>query len=310
MVGLWPTADGRPTGEQGGPVKGLKPTFISILAVGLLAGSAVGAPAQDVVEPSSASAGCDGPLAEPGVYDGINELSVLARDVVQPYRVVVPPGYAERAPMPLILFPAAGDGNLDGAFRESRPYLEPSESIFVMAAQDRFGHSTTATLTALLDRLEAEYCIDLRRVHAMGLSSGGQTVTTLTCGASERIASFHVGASGFSHRGCAPERAVPLMVMSSGPEQGTISRSVEKWAEAYGCEGDPVIEDLGARVTRTDFQGCLADFVFYVIEDAGHGFILHECLGGEFEAHCYTNEVFDQLREMERFFTEHPLPAE
>ena len=38
-------------------VKGLKTSVISILAVGLLAGSAVGVAAQDVVEPASASAG-------------------------------------------------------------------------------------------------------------------------------------------------------------------------------------------------------------------------------------------------------------
>jgi hypothetical protein len=34
-------------GGEGGPVKGLKPTLISILAIGLLAGSAVGVTAQD-----------------------------------------------------------------------------------------------------------------------------------------------------------------------------------------------------------------------------------------------------------------------
>lgn len=291
-------------------MKGLKPTFISILAIGLLAGSAVGVSAQTAEEPSTGSTGCEGPLVEPGVYDGINELSIDARDVVQPYRVVVPQGYAEQAPMPLILFPAAGGGYLDTAFGWWSPYLDSAESIFVVAAQDRSGHSLTTTLTALIDRLEAEYCIDLRRVHAFGNSNSGQTVTRLACEASERVASFHVGMSAFTHLGCAPERAVPLMAMSSGLEQGLISRSVEEWAEAYECDGDPVIEGLGAGVTRTAFQGCLADIVFYVIEDAGHGFIHKECLGGDSEAFCYTNEVIDQLREMESFFAAHPLPAE
>lgn len=290
-------------------MKGLKTTSISILAIGLLAGSAVGAMAQ-TEEPSTGSAGCDAPLVEPGVYDGINELSIDARDVAQPYRVVVPQGYGERAPVPLILFPASESGAVDTAFGWWSPYLDPAESIFVLAAQDRFGHSDPVTLTALIDRMEAEYCLDLRRVHAFGSSSSGQTVTRLACEASERIASFHVGASGFSNRDCAPERAVPLMAMSSGLEEFSISPSVENWAEAYECDGDPVIEDLGAGVTRTAFQGCLADVVFYVIEEAGHGFIRQECLGGEFEAYCSANEVFDQLREMGRFFTEHPLPAE
>jgi hypothetical protein len=47
MADLGSTADGRHRGGEGEPVKGLKPTFISILAIGLLAGSAVGVAAQD-----------------------------------------------------------------------------------------------------------------------------------------------------------------------------------------------------------------------------------------------------------------------
>ena len=44
----------------------VKPTLISILAIGLMAGSAVGVSAQTADEPSSASTGCEEPLAEPG----------------------------------------------------------------------------------------------------------------------------------------------------------------------------------------------------------------------------------------------------
>jgi hypothetical protein len=309
MADLGSTADGRRMGGVGRAfVKVPKSVLVSAISVGLLAGSAVGAMAQDVVEPSSASAGCDGPLVEPGVYDGVNEL----QDVVQAYRVMVPKGYADAAPVPVILFPAAALGaSLDNAFSWWQPYLDPAESMFVVVEQTlESGHSLTTTLTALLDRLEAEYCVDLRRVHAFGHSSSGPTVTRLACEASERIASFHVSASGFSHLGCAPERAVPLMAMSPGLEAPYRLQEVENWAETYECDGDPVIEDLGAGVTRTAFQGCLADFVFYVIEDAGHGFIHHECVGEWLDTYCYTNEVFDQLREMERFFAEHPLPAE
>jgi dienelactone hydrolase len=289
------------------PVRAIKTSVISILAVGLLAGSAVGVAAQDVVEPSSASAGCEGPLVEPGVYDGINELSIDARDVVQPDRVVVPPGAAERAPVPLILFPQALAGDLDTAFEWWRPYLDPVESIFVMESS---GPRSTTTMNALLDRLEEAYCIDPRRVHAMGSSSSGLTVMKLACEASDRIASYFAGSGAFSHLFCAPERAVPLMAMTGDTDRRTVSQSVEEWAEAYECDGDPVIEDLGAGVTRTAHQGCLADIVLYDVEGAGHGMVHRECLGGESERYCYPNEVLDVVREMERFFAEHPLPAE
>ena len=97
--------------------------------------------------------------------------------------------------------------------------------------------------------------------------------------------------------------------MTGDPDRGSVSRSVEGWAEAYECDGDPVIEDLGSGVTRTAHQGCLADIVLYDVEGAGHVFFHRECLGAESERYCYPNEVLDQLREMERFFAEHPLPA-
>jgi poly(3-hydroxybutyrate) depolymerase len=289
-------------------VSKVKNTLISAMAIGLLAGSTVGAMAQ-TEEPSTGSAGCQGPLVEPGVYDGINELSIDARDVVQPYRVVVPQGYAERAPVPLILFPASGSGDLDYSFGWWSPYLDPAESIFVVAEQSRSWQRLTTTLTALLDRLEEAYCIDPRRVHAMGSSSSTITVLKLACEASDRIASYSVVMAGFSPLFCAPERAVPLMAMTGDTDRWTVSQSVEEWAEAYECDGDPVIEDLGSGVTRTAHQGCLADIVLYDVEGAGHVFFHPECLGDESEP-CYPNEVLDQLREMERFFAEHPLPAE
>jgi hypothetical protein len=290
-------------------VRAIKTSVISILAIGLLASSAVGVAAQDVVEPSSASAGCDGPLVEPGVYDGVNEFTSDIGDVEQAYRVVVPQGYAERAPVPLILFPASLGGSLGPAFEWWRPYLDPAESIFVVAEQTRPGHRLTTTLTALLDRLEEAYCIDPRRVHAMGSSSSTFTVTTLACEASDRIASYSVGMATFPPLFCVPERAVPLLATTGDTNRWAVSQSVEGWAEAYECDGDPVIEDLGSGVTRTAHQGCLADIVLYDVEGAGHGFFHPECVGGIYDSYCYPNEVLDQLREMERFFAEHPLPA-
>jgi hypothetical protein len=59
-------------------VRAIKTSIISILAVGLLAGSAVGVPAQDE-EPAAASAGCAAPLVEPGVYEGLNDIEDAAQ---------------------------------------------------------------------------------------------------------------------------------------------------------------------------------------------------------------------------------------
>jgi hypothetical protein len=69
-VGTLPDGDprsataGRHMGGEGEPVKGLKPTLISILAIGLLAGSAVGVAAQDDPMAPEKATGTVSPLVE------------------------------------------------------------------------------------------------------------------------------------------------------------------------------------------------------------------------------------------------------
>jgi len=284
-------------------VSKVKPTLISILAIGLLAGSALGVAAQAEDGPATASAGCDEPLGEPGVYEGINDFE----DAAQAYRVVVPEGYAELAPAPLILWLAAGDGGLAASFEVWQPYLDEAESIFVVAEQTAPLHRGASTLTGLIDQLIAGYCIDPQRVSAMGMSSSASTVARLACDASTRIGSFFAGVDMF-RPSCTPERPVPLMAMTGDSDRIAVSISVEGWAEAYGCDPEPIVEDLGSGVTRTAYQGCQADIVLYDVEGVGHGAVRHECLHPGF-FFCYENEVFDLLREVELFFAEHPLPA-
>jgi hypothetical protein len=85
-------------------VSKVKNTLISVIAIGLLAGSSVGVAAQDEAVPATASAGCDEPLVEPGEYEDTNDFE----EAGQGYWVVVPADYAELAPAPLILWLAAG----------------------------------------------------------------------------------------------------------------------------------------------------------------------------------------------------------
>jgi poly(3-hydroxybutyrate) depolymerase len=188
------------------------------------------------------------------------------------------------------------------------PYLGPAESVFVVAEQRTFKHRETSTLTALIDQLIEGYCIDPRRIHAMGQSGSTFTVGLLACAASERIASFSAGLGAFQPVGCTQQRPVPLMATTGDPDRGTFHRYVELWAEAYECSSDPIVEDLGSGVTRTAHQGCLADIVLYDVEGVGHGIFLQECLRSGFDS-CFENEAFDLLREAELFFAEHPLPA-
>ena len=140
----------------------------------------------------------------------------------------------------------------------------------------------------------------------MGQSSSAGTAARLACYAPDRIGSFFVGIAGFD---CTPEQPVPFIAMTGVGDRRTVTQSVEAWAETYSCDPEPIVEDLGSGVTRSGYQGCQADIVLYDVEGVGHGFIRDACLADRFD-YCFQNDVFDQLREVERFFSEHPLPAE
>jgi poly(3-hydroxybutyrate) depolymerase len=219
--------------------------------------------------------------------------------------VVVPQGYAERAPAPLILWLAAGSGALDPAYEMWSPYLDPAESIFVTAELTHRTHLAPATLVALIDQLAVEYCVDPLRVHAMGWSSSAFVVGALACEAPDRIASFYGGMGSFSPN-CDSPRPVPLVSLTGDSDRSSVSRSVEAWAENNGCDPEPAEEDLGSGVTRKEYQGCEADVVLYDVEGAPHGMVRQGCLDDRYD-YCFANDVFDQLRELERFFAEHPL---
>lgn len=199
-----------------------------------------------------------------------------------------------------------GYGLLSSNYDWWRPYLDEIQSVFVVVELTKLSHKQPSTLTALIDQLGSEYCIDPRRVHAMGSSSSARFVSALACEASDRIASFHAAIGVFAPD-CTPERPVPLLALTGDPDRRFVSESVEGWAAINGCDAEPLAEGIGAGVTRKSYQGCEADILFCDIEGAGHGFIRHECVE-PLGAPCFENEVFDQLDEAERFFAEHPLP--
>ena len=134
-------------------------------------------------------------------------------------------------------------------------------------------------LLALIDRLEADYCLDQRRVHVMGSSSSAYTAGMLACEAPERIASFQDGMGFWVPSGCVPERPVPLTAITGRDDPSGVRQSVEQWADRNGCEAEPLIEDLGSGVSRHVYQDCDADVVLFDIEGAGHNIIMHECIG-------------------------------
>ena len=96
---------------------------------------------------------------------------------------------------------------------------------------------------------------------------------------------------------------MPLVAFTSEDDdhRDATLRSVEAWAEAYGCAPETTAEDLGAGVMRHTYEDCAADIELYDIAGVGHGFVRHECLDTTL---CFTNEVFDIADVAQAFFAE------
>jgi polyhydroxybutyrate depolymerase len=64
---------------------------------------------------------------------------------------------------------------------------------------------------ALLDRVEAERCIDTSRVYAAGLSNGAMMASTVACALSDRIAAFAAVSGIALPEGCDPSHPMPVL---------------------------------------------------------------------------------------------------
>ena len=269
----------------------------------LLGGLSGLAAAQAGTDMASPSAGCDKPLVAPGDYEGNNDVG----DDAERYWVVVPGSYGENGPVPLVLWLSSGGGFVDTNYAGWRPYLDDIDVLFAVASTETERSLDTDTMLALIDRLEEDFCVDLRRIHVMGESSSSGAVGRLACAASERIASFLGGMGGFDAPGCVPERPVPLFAITGDQDRWIVEPSVERWAEANGCDADPLVEDLGSGVSRSTYQGCTGDVVFLDIEGGSHAFIFHECIGPAAPL-CQAYAEVDQLQDALEFIDQHPLP--
>lgn len=126
---------------------------------------------------------------------------------------------------------------------------------------------------ALIDELEATYCIDASRIYATGMSNGGFMSHRLGCDLSDRIAAIAPVAGHDVTLSCAPTRPVPVMHFH-GTADGTVPFSgtgptIASWVERNGCSnatsvtfnnGNTTCEthadcDAGAEVTLCTVTG-------------------------------------------------------
>ncbi|HJP00297.1 MAG TPA: PHB depolymerase family esterase [Planctomycetota bacterium] len=276
------------------------------------------------------------------------------------YEVHAPAGYEPGKPTPLVLV-LHGGGGFATLMRHITGLDEVAdrEGFLVLYAagthtdhSDRLlfwntGHPTkdprqakvddVAYFRAVLDDVSKFFSVDPRRVHATGISNGGQMCYRLATELSDRIASIapvagQATADEFSGK---PARAVPVMhfhglkdefapyaggVLGGGSKRGgksvfepypfkPVPEVIRSWAAHNGCAEEPAELRVGKGV-RQEYSGGQggADVVLWTLEDGGHTWPGGESTRAERRSGAGdVSKAVKASKAMWRFFSTHPM---
>jgi len=146
-------------------------------------------------------------------------------------------------------------------------------------------------MNALLDKLEAQLCVDESRIYATGLSDGALFTSLLACTMTNRFAAFAPVAGVVMPVPCNPGRPVPILAFHgtadpilpfNGGTPGTTPppvdlrgtgypANVQAWAEKDGCNPSSTDTQVSPHVIlRTYSCPPGAAVEFYIVLGGGH----------------------------------------
>lgn len=288
----------------------------------------------DAVE-VDASEGCGTPPdAEPVGTEppGDVEMTFDAAGVERIYRIGVPADYDPEVPVPLVvnLHGSGSDANQASLYGDV-PRQATERGMITVAPQAIDGQwelpgegADADFLAALVDDVEARYCIDLDRVHAIGMSLGAWKAAVTACVESDRYASVALVTVEVHPGDCAPMAAVAFHgtadpVVAYGEEGGgTVDdaatpnaglpptlTNMEGWATGAGCATEPEVTPMGDDVEHRVYPGCDEglDVELYTVLGGGHTWPGSEIVIGLPE---WTTDTVDATQLALDWFEAHP----
>jgi polyhydroxybutyrate depolymerase len=164
-------------------------------------------------------------------------------------------------------------------------------------------------VTALLDQLDAQLCVDDNRVFSMGMSNGAYMSHRLGCELADRIAAIGPVAGAIAVATCTPSRPVPVFEVHGNADPivpyAYGQQSVADWVALDGCTTTATTYQNGAATCVTN-GGCTvgADVTFCTIAGGGH-----QWPGGETIPLLGSNTTdLDATDALWTFFAAHPEP--
>lgn len=163
---------------------------------------------------------------------------------------------------------------------------------------------------SLLDELEAELCVDARRVYATGMSNGGHMSNRIACALSHRFAAVAPIAGSNYTPNCNPSRPVPVLHVHGTADAivpySQSTSAVDGWVARNGCTGDAQTTFQNGEAECETWSSCDAgaEVTLCTISGGGHTWPGGETIPG-------LGHVSDDLianDAMWTFFQKHPLP--
>lgn len=257
-----------------------------------------------------ASEGCE----RAPVAGGVSEHKITSRGVERGYQLIVPEGYDGTQPLPVVLgLHALTVSNLFVAGMIGFGDMAPTYDFIGVAPSGRLDGTTPFWLAApsddnydvdfiadLLDRLEAELCVDTARVYSTGMSNGAQMSSLLACRLPGRITAVAPVAGVEFYDSCdeGPVAVIafhgredPIVTYDGGglnstriadvqhwkgevpdglPVHHGVDAAMRTWAAHNGCDPEPVMEQVTQNVEHRTWQHCDALTELYAIAGTGH----------------------------------------
>lgn len=169
---------------------------------------------------------------------------------------------------------------------------------------------------AMLDALEANLCVDARRVYATGMSNGGFLSHRLACELSDRIAAIAPVAGVNGIVGCNPARAVPVLhfhgtddsIVGYDGIRGylSVADTIDGWVQRNGCSPTGAVTFQQDDVTCETWSGCDegAEVQLCTIDGGGHTWPG----GAPVPGLGHTSDTIDASETMWTFFERFALP--
>lgn len=171
---------------------------------------------------------------------------------------------------------------------------------------------------ALVEKVQADACIDSKRIYSMGMSNGAFMSYRLACEASDVFAAIAPVAGKVGIASCTPSRPVPVLAFHGtadslvrydaptlSAEGKTVPDTVAAWAQRNTCTAGPTETFTNGVVSCQTWSSCAGGTEVQLCTEAGVG----HCWPGT--AFCpfgaYTMDI-DGSRAIAAFFARFTMP--